>query len=152
MIEYKKKKAFGMNDLEQVQMKKINAYETIGNLNLSKFTECFKNPDRTDECLPYLQRREINQLPPSAKFIVYLLKMKGTLNRKEIIQNTLMPDRTVGFALKLLKEKSLIEIVDPRSLLPNPSLRRKRHAKPDRRITNYKLVSAVMPYLLGNYT
>jgi hypothetical protein len=139
-----------MNDTEQVEFKKIGAYETIGNLNLSKYADNFKSNARTDESFSYLQRREINQLPPSAKFIVYLLKMKGTLNRKEIIQNTLMPDRTVGFALKLLKEKRLIEVVDPRSLLPNPSERRRRRIKPDRRITNYKLISTVMPYLMGS--
>jgi hypothetical protein len=139
-----------MNDMEQLEIKKISAYETIGNLNFSKYADDFKTRPGTDEAFPYLQKREINQLPPSAKFIVYLLKMKGTLNRKEIIQNTMMPDRTVGFALKLLKEKRLIEIVDPRTLIANISQRRKRHIKPDRRITNYKLVSTVVPYLMGN--
>ncbi|MDD1776536.1 MAG: hypothetical protein LUQ65_00070 [Candidatus Helarchaeota archaeon] len=137
-----------MMDMEQLELKKAS-YETIGNLNLSKYTDGFKSRS-TDEAFPYLQKREINQLPPSAKFIIYLLKMKGTLNRKEIIQNTLMPDRTVGFALKLLKEKSLIEIVDPRTLIPALSQRRKRRIKPDRRITNYKLVTTVVPYLMGN--
>lgn len=144
------KKGFLMIELEQVEAKKMNAYETIGNLKFSKFDSCFKNKAETDQCVPYLQKREISQLPPSAKFIIYLLKNKGTLNRKEIIQNTLMPDRTVGFALKLLKEKHLIEIADPRSLIPNPSQKRRRHSKPDRRITNYHLVSTVMPYLMGN--
>lgn len=139
-----------MMDMEQLEMKKVSAYETIGNINFSKYTENFKNRPVTDEAFPYLQKREINQLPPSAKFIIYLLKMKGTLNRKEIIQNTMMPDRTVGFALKLLKEKSLIEVVDPRTLIPALSQRRKRRIKPDRRITNYKLVTTVVPYLMGN--
>jgi hypothetical protein len=144
------KKEFWMNDMEQLEFKKISAYETIGNLNFSKYADGFKSRPGTNETFPYLQKREISQLPPSAKFIIYLLKMKGTLNRKEIIQNTMMPDRTVGFALKLLKEKTLIEIVDPRTLIPALSQRRKRRIKPDRRITNYKLVSTVIPYLMGN--
>ena len=94
----------------------------------------------------FFQKRVIMKLPPSAKFIMYLLKFRGSMNRKRIIQETMMPDRTVGFALKLLLEKNLIRKEDP-SLNPKPSTagRRKRR-KRDRRITNYNLINTILPF------
>ena len=94
----------------------------------------------------FFQKRLIMKLPPSAKFIMYLLKFRGSMNRKRIIQETMMPDRTVGFALKLLLEKNLIRKEDP-SLNPKPSTagRRKRR-KRDRRITNYNLINTILPF------
>jgi len=141
-----------MASSEQPAMGKINILQTIGNINYSKNEDQFKFGSQVEEnYLPYYLKREISSLPPSAKFIIYLLKNKGVMNRKEIILNTLMPDRTVGFALKLLKEKNLIEIADPKKLLNEREMpRRKRRMKIDRRITNYNLTSAVLPYLMGN--
>ncbi|TFG05530.1 MAG: hypothetical protein EU536_01445 [Promethearchaeota archaeon] len=89
------------------------------------------------------------KLPPSAKFIVYLLKFKGSMNRKSIIQETMMPDRTVGFALKLLLEKSLIHKEQPDFNQRRGSSGRRRR-KRDRRITNYNLTNNLLPFdLLG---
>ena len=94
----------------------------------------------------FYQKREIMRLPPSAKFIMYLLRMKGAMNRKRIIQETLMPDRTVGFALKLLLEKNLIKKEDRDGIMnPSSGQRRRRH-KRDRRITKYNLISSILPY------
>lgn len=94
---------------------------------------------------PFYQEREIMRLPPSAKFILYLLKLKGPMNRKRIIKETLMPDRTVGFALKLLLDKNLISKEDPTTSNGNSVTRQRRRQKQDRRITNYTLVSSIFP-------
>jgi hypothetical protein len=141
-----------MDSSAQHEIEKTNIFKTIGNINFPKTEDQFKNGARTEDFyLPYYFKREISGLPPSAKFIIYLLKMKGVMNRKEIIQATLMPDRTVGFALKMLKEKSLIEITDPKTLNSGASQsRRKRRMKVDRRITNYNLSSSIMPYLMSS--
>ncbi|NVM55737.1 MAG: hypothetical protein HWN66_18705 [Candidatus Helarchaeota archaeon] len=95
--------------------------------------------------LPFYKQREIMKLPPSAKFILFLLKLKGSMNRKRIIQETMMPDRTVGFALKLLLDKNLIEkerAGSKKSLVYGKRRRRKQ----DRRIANYNLISTALPY------
>jgi hypothetical protein len=94
----------------------------------------------------FYQQRKLMKLPPSAKFILYLLKLKGPMNRKRIIQETLMPDRTVGFALKLLLNESLIEKEDPSVTLARSLKGKRRRKKQDRRITNYTLVSTILPY------
>ena len=94
----------------------------------------------------FFQKRLIMKLPPSAKFIMYLLKFRGSMNRKRIIQETMMPDRTVGFALKLLLEKNLIRKEDP-SLNQKVSVNgRRKRRKRDRRITNYNLVNTILPF------
>ncbi|MHA1130643.1 MAG: hypothetical protein ACTSRC_17030 [Candidatus Helarchaeota archaeon] len=95
---------------------------------------------------PFYDQRRVMKLPPSAKFILYLLKLKGPMNRKRLIQETLMPDRTVGFALKLLLNEQIIEKEDPaaaRQRLPKGKRKRKRQ---DRRITNYTLTSSMHTY------
>jgi len=98
-------------------------------------------------------QHEIMRLSPSAKFILYLLKQKGPMNRKRIINETMMPDRTVGFALKMLLEKNLIEKVDLlNSLDYNEGIlnnRRKKH-KLDHRITSYQIVSPILPFEIQN--
>ena len=96
--------------------------------------------------VPFYRERAIMKLPPSAKFILYLLKLKGSLNRKRIIQETMMPDRTVGFALKMLLDKGLIYKEDPSKSRQALTQGRRRRRKQDRRITNYNLVSSVFPY------
>ena len=75
--------------------------------------------------------RDIYNLPPSAKFILYVLNKKGATSRKDIISETLLSSRTVGHALKLLLESKLIEKVKP--------TREKPKSKVDNRIVKYKL-------------
>ncbi|MFW9827382.1 MAG: MarR family transcriptional regulator [Candidatus Thorarchaeota archaeon] len=48
-------------------------------------------------------------LSPSSKFILYLLKQRGPLSQSEILKKTLLPKRTVAYALKKLQEKSFIK-------------------------------------------
>ena len=99
----------------------------------------------------FYQKREILRLPPSAKFILFLLKIKGPLNRKRIIQETMMPDRTVGFALKKLLEKNLIQKVDLDVSPHSGSQKRRRNRRKDRRITNYNIIPSVLPLNLTNF-
>ena len=89
-------------------------------------------------------KREIFGLPPSAKFILFLLRTKGPLNRKQIIQETLMPERTVGFAMKKLLEKSLIQKVDPNYSRYNNSQQKKKYRKYDRRCITYAISSPLI--------
>ncbi len=56
----------------------------------------------------YASREKLISLPPSSKFILYLLKKKGILNQQDIIKSSLLPKRTVVFSLKKLKEGSFI--------------------------------------------
>ncbi len=95
---------------------------------------------------PFDQQRKVMSLPPSAKFILYLLKLKGPMNRKKIILETLMPDRTVGFALKLLLEENFIEKQDQDEIDMTHSNGKRKRRRQDRRITNYNLTSAYFPY------
>jgi predicted transcriptional regulator len=88
--------------------------------------------------------RELLKLPPSCKFILYLLKQKGPMNRKGIIFETNMPDRTVGFAIRMLLKKGFIHKEE--SNFANKTLlkeRRRRH-KIDHRIATYKIASNLM--------
>ncbi len=55
----------------------------------------------------------ILNLPPSAKFIIYILDQRGKLNRKEIEKITLLPKRTIGYALKKLLKIGLVSKREP---------------------------------------
>ncbi len=53
--------------------------------------------------------KELQTLPPSAKLILTVLKYEKKLSLKEIIRKTMLPRRTVSYAIKLLLEKGLIK-------------------------------------------
>ncbi|MDD1776537.1 MAG: hypothetical protein LUQ65_00075, partial [Candidatus Helarchaeota archaeon] len=88
--------------------------------------------------------RELLKLPPSAKFILYLLKQKGPMNRKRIIFETNMPDRTVGFAIRMLLKKGFI--IKEASNNANKELLRegRRRHKVDHRIASYNIASNLL--------
>ncbi|MFX1323283.1 MAG: MarR family transcriptional regulator [Promethearchaeota archaeon] len=56
----------------------------------------------------YEEKNDLFSLSPSSKFILYLLKQRGPLKEKEILNKTLLPKRTVAYALKKLQEKNFI--------------------------------------------
>ncbi len=56
----------------------------------------------------YKEKKKLISLSPSGKFILYLLKQRGPLNRNEILSKTLLPKRTVAYALKMLQEENFI--------------------------------------------
>jgi len=66
----------------------------------------------------YEQKTNLFSLSPSSKFILYLLKQRGPLRQQEIIEKTLLPKRTIAYALKKLQEKNFIkkskDIIDKR--------------------------------------
>ncbi len=54
------------------------------------------------------EKNNLYSLSPSSKFILYLLKQSGALNQMEILRKTLLPKRTVAYALKKLQENNFI--------------------------------------------
>ena len=57
----------------------------------------------------YEQKVDLFSLSPSSKFILYLLKQRGRLTQHEIIEKTLLPKRTVAYALRKLQDKNFVE-------------------------------------------
>ncbi len=56
----------------------------------------------------YSSHKKLMSLPPSCKFILYLLKRKGPLNQQDLIKKSLLPKRTVVYSLKKLSEEEFI--------------------------------------------
>jgi DNA-binding MarR family transcriptional regulator len=56
----------------------------------------------------YASRMRLNSLPPSSKFILYILKRTGPLSQQEIIKKSLLPKRTVVYSLRKLHEENFI--------------------------------------------
>lgn len=53
----------------------------------------------------------VRDLPPSAKLVAKVLDYHGTLTQSELAEETLLPPRTVRYALSRLEEE---EVVDSR--------------------------------------
>jgi DNA-binding MarR family transcriptional regulator len=53
--------------------------------------------------------RDLYKLPPSAKFILYIMSQQPSVNRKYLSNQTLLSGRTIGQALKKLVKKGLIK-------------------------------------------
>ncbi len=51
--------------------------------------------------------QRILDLPPSAKFILYILRKNEFLNRKALENESLLPKRTIGEALQILLKERL---------------------------------------------
>jgi DNA-binding MarR family transcriptional regulator len=56
----------------------------------------------------YEEKISLYSLSPSSKFILYLLKQRGPLSQMDILKKTLLPKRTVAYALKKLQENKFI--------------------------------------------
>ncbi|MHA1462181.1 MAG: MarR family transcriptional regulator [Candidatus Heimdallarchaeota archaeon] len=50
----------------------------------------------------------LKTLPPSANFVFYVLDRKGPMARYRILDETNLPDRTLGYALDSLLKKGLV--------------------------------------------
>lgn len=59
--------------------------------------------------LNYEEKNNLYSLSPSSKFILYLLKQRGPLNQTNILEKTLLPKRTVAYALKKLQDSNFIK-------------------------------------------
>ncbi|OVE82895.1 MarR family transcriptional regulator [Natronolimnobius baerhuensis] len=52
---------------------------------------------------------DIHDLPPSAKLVAKVLEYSGTMAQKQIADETLLPARTVRYALNRLDEKDVVD-------------------------------------------
>lgn len=51
----------------------------------------------------------LRSLPPSAKLVLKVLQIEGTLTQKQLAEETLLPQRTVRQATTLLLENDIVE-------------------------------------------
>jgi transcription initiation factor IIE alpha subunit len=51
---------------------------------------------------------KLERLPPSAKLVFKTLEANGQMTQKEIIHETILPSRTVRYALNRLKEEEIL--------------------------------------------
>lgn len=51
----------------------------------------------------------VSDLPPSAKLVVKVLQYEGTLSQSELAEETMLPARTVRYALTRLEEADAVE-------------------------------------------
>ncbi|MFW5924086.1 MAG: MarR family transcriptional regulator [archaeon] len=59
---------------------------------------------------PTADRREaLVELPPSAKLVAKVLEYNGTLSQSAIAAETLLPARTVRYALGRLEDRGVVE-------------------------------------------
>ncbi len=59
----------------------------------------------------HVDKKKLISLSPSSKFILYLLKHKGSLKQSEILKRTFLPKRTIAYSLKKLQEDNFIRKV-----------------------------------------
>lgn len=51
----------------------------------------------------------LRELPPSAKLVAKVLEYRGTLTQSELAEETLLPARTVRYALTRLDEADVVD-------------------------------------------
>ena len=51
----------------------------------------------------------LSKLSPSANFVYYVLNRLGPMPRHRILDETNLPDRTVGYALEILLRNGLVD-------------------------------------------
>lgn len=51
----------------------------------------------------------VRELPPSAKLVAKVLEYNDTLTQSQLAEETLLPARTVRYALSRLEEESVVE-------------------------------------------
>jgi DNA-binding MarR family transcriptional regulator len=54
-------------------------------------------------------RETLRELPPSAKLVAKVLESTAPLSQGQLAEESLLPDRTVRYALNRLEEEDLIE-------------------------------------------
>jgi DNA-binding MarR family transcriptional regulator len=68
------------------------------------------DPDSATQRLTEQEYRDrLRELPPSAKLIAKILEIDGPLPQGELAEESLLPDRTVRYALNRLEECELVE-------------------------------------------
>lgn len=54
-------------------------------------------------------REKLRELPPSAKLVAKVLETDSPLSQGQLAEESLLPDRTVRYALNRLEESDLVE-------------------------------------------
>lgn len=64
-----------------------------------------ESPIETDEEF----REQLRELPPSAKLVAKVLETEHPLSQGQLAEESLLPDRTVRYALNRLRDADLID-------------------------------------------
>lgn len=54
-------------------------------------------------------RERLRELPPSAKLVAKVLEIDAPLSQAMLVEESLLPDRTVRYALNRLEDENLVE-------------------------------------------
>jgi DNA-binding GntR family transcriptional regulator len=54
-------------------------------------------------------RDRLRELPPSAKLVAKVLETEAPLSQGQLVEESLLPDRTVRYALNRLEEDGIVE-------------------------------------------
>jgi len=54
-------------------------------------------------------RERLSELPPSAKLVAKVLEIESPLSQGELAEESLLPDRTVRYALNRLDDEELVD-------------------------------------------
>jgi len=54
-------------------------------------------------------RERLKELPPSAKLVAKVLETDAPLSQGELVEESLLPDRTVRYALNRLEDADLVD-------------------------------------------
>ncbi|WP_435344944.1 helix-turn-helix domain-containing protein [Haloarchaeobius sp. HRN-SO-5] len=67
------------------------------------------NPDDAEDTLSDAEYRErLRELPPSAKLVSKVLETDSPLSQGQLAEESLLPDRTVRYALNRLEDAGLV--------------------------------------------
>ena len=55
-------------------------------------------------------RERLRELPPSAKLVAKVLETDAPLSQAQLAEESLLPDRTVRYALSRLEEQGLVHV------------------------------------------
>jgi DNA-binding GntR family transcriptional regulator len=64
--------------------------------------------DSTDRLSDAEYRERLRELPPSAKLVAKVLETESPLSQGQLAEESLLPDRTVRYALNRLEDSGLV--------------------------------------------
>ncbi|GAB3018933.1 MarR family transcriptional regulator [Natronobiforma cellulositropha] len=72
-------------------------------------TSTVDDPSATEELLSETEYRDrLRELPPSAKLVAKVLESDAPLSQGQLAEESLLPDRTVRYALNRLEDVDLV--------------------------------------------
>jgi DNA-binding MarR family transcriptional regulator len=69
-------------------------------------------PEEATDADPFADadfRKRLRELPPSAKLVAKVLEDSAPLSQAQLAEHSLLPDRTVRYALTRLEDSGLVE-------------------------------------------